>query len=362
MAENSDDTNESTNMFIRLHDILLKENGNFINQSCNSDILIFLGIDNEKYDCNARINPELYSIQPNEEDDEIAAPPPIETCERVVDDDISSNKYEIKVKNIDGLSKEQLRDKFESVGNFKDLTLINYEDLRYAVVEYSTEKSAIEAIKTFNGLENNDKKMHVYWNNEMKIRIEFEYEYKLIINNLSKAASKEKIKNILSIAGETKSIEIDRSSNKAEVEFYDKETLYNAVEYLNDDVYIDDIKIDVNEYITKKMKCNNHHQYQKYGDRQRYTVFVGCLSEDVNEDDLEKAFQVVGKVESVKIFRQRENSKSPDYAYVNFVDKESIDKAVKDLNGLGINGRFITVQYCKKKKNYNKDNSYSCKS
>lgn len=76
------------------------------------------------------------------------------------------------------------------------------------------------------------------------------------------------------------------------------------------------------------------------------TVFVGCLSESVKEEDLIKLFGGYGDIEAIKIFRSNNNR---DYAYINFKDQKSVDEVVRILNGVNINGRYITVQYGKKK-------------
>ena len=72
-------------------------------------------------------------------------------------------------------------------------------------------------------------------------------------------------------------------------------------------------------------------------------IYVGNLSWDLNEFDLQNLFDEFGRVESVKIILDRETNRSKGFGFVEMADGDAASKAISVLNGKEVNGRNIRV-------------------
>src|SRR5438552_3554462 len=75
-------------------------------------------------------------------------------------------------------------------------------------------------------------------------------------------------------------------------------------------------------------------------------IFVGNLSFQTSENDLNDLFTQFGEVESVKIITDRDTGRSKGFAFVAMGD-DSAEKAISQLNGKELNGRALTVNEAK---------------
>ena len=71
-------------------------------------------------------------------------------------------------------------------------------------------------------------------------------------------------------------------------------------------------------------------------------VFVGNLSYQTTDSDLNDLFSQFGEVESVSIITDRDTGRSKGFGFVAMGD-ESAEKAISQLNGTELNGRALTV-------------------
>src|SRR5881392_1231487 len=71
-------------------------------------------------------------------------------------------------------------------------------------------------------------------------------------------------------------------------------------------------------------------------------MFVGNLSFQTSENDLNDLFGQFGEVESVSIITDRDTGRSKGFGFVAMGD-ESAEKAISQLNGTELNGRALTV-------------------
>ena len=69
----------------------------------------------------------------------------------------------------------------------------------------------------------------------------------------------------------------------------------------------------------------------------RYTLTISNLSDNVNESELEDICSQFNGFQSLVI--------NPGYAYVNFTNRESAQKAMEHMNKLNLNGQEITVKF-----------------
>lgn len=72
-------------------------------------------------------------------------------------------------------------------------------------------------------------------------------------------------------------------------------------------------------------------------------LFVGSLSYQATDDDLQSAFAAVGQVVSAKVIMDRETGRSKGFGFVEMSTEEEAQKAVKELNGKEIAGRPVVV-------------------
>lgn len=72
-------------------------------------------------------------------------------------------------------------------------------------------------------------------------------------------------------------------------------------------------------------------------------IYVGNLSYEATEADIENAFNEFGKVKSVNIVKDRETGRSRGFGFVEMHDKQAGQNAIDALNLKQIAGRAITV-------------------
>src|SRR6476646_5201672 len=71
-------------------------------------------------------------------------------------------------------------------------------------------------------------------------------------------------------------------------------------------------------------------------------IFVGNLSFNTTEGDLDGLFGQVGTVESVSIITDRATGRSKGFGFVE-MSNEDADAAIQKLNGTELGGRSLTV-------------------
>lgn len=81
----------------------------------------------------------------------------------------------------------------------------------------------------------------------------------------------------------------------------------------------------------------------------RMNIFVGNLSKEVTDRDLEQAFGEFGHVKSVKIIRDMFSGESKGFGFVEMSDTASAQKAMNELNTREIKGKKIAVNEARPK-------------
>jgi len=72
-------------------------------------------------------------------------------------------------------------------------------------------------------------------------------------------------------------------------------------------------------------------------------IYVGNLSYEVTEEDLQKAFGAYGQVESAKIIKDTYTGRSKGFGFVEMPSKAESQAAIDGLNGKELAGRTLTV-------------------
>ena len=72
-------------------------------------------------------------------------------------------------------------------------------------------------------------------------------------------------------------------------------------------------------------------------------IYVGNLSFDATEADVEHAFSQYGDVRTVSIVKDRDTGRSRGFGFVEMHDRQAGQQAIEGLNLTQIAGRAVTV-------------------
>ena len=72
-------------------------------------------------------------------------------------------------------------------------------------------------------------------------------------------------------------------------------------------------------------------------------IYVGNLSYEVTEEDLKKAFETFGDVDSAKVIKDKYTGRSKGFGFVMMPDKAKAESAIQGLNGKDLKGRNLNV-------------------
>jgi len=72
-------------------------------------------------------------------------------------------------------------------------------------------------------------------------------------------------------------------------------------------------------------------------------IFVGNLSYQTRQDELESAFSAYGAVERVSVVTDRDTGQPRGFAFIEMTNKNEADNAIAGLNGADLNGRAMNV-------------------
>ena len=76
-------------------------------------------------------------------------------------------------------------------------------------------------------------------------------------------------------------------------------------------------------------------------------IYVGNLSFQLSENDLNSAFEEYGRVDSTKIITDRETGRSKGFGFIEMPNQEEAEKAIEGLNGKELEGRAVKVNESK---------------
>src|SRR5438477_11106788 len=78
-------------------------------------------------------------------------------------------------------------------------------------------------------------------------------------------------------------------------------------------------------------------------------IYVGNLSFETTDADLNDMFSQVGQVESAQMIRDRDTGRSKGFGFVEMTDDAAAAKAIQQFNGKEVNGRALTVNEARPK-------------
>jgi cold-inducible RNA-binding protein len=80
-------------------------------------------------------------------------------------------------------------------------------------------------------------------------------------------------------------------------------------------------------------------------------LYVGNLSFNTSNQDLNTIFGEIGTVESTNIIEDRDTGRSRGFGFVEMSSKEEGQKAISELNGKEVDGRELKVNEAKPQEN-----------
>ncbi len=84
-------------------------------------------------------------------------------------------------------------------------------------------------------------------------------------------------------------------------------------------------------------------------------LFIGSLSWNTTDRDLEDAFSRFGEISEAKVITDRESSRSRGFGFVTYQDDAAADAAKEEMNGKELDGRTITVDEARERSRDNRD-------
>jgi RNA recognition motif-containing protein len=80
-------------------------------------------------------------------------------------------------------------------------------------------------------------------------------------------------------------------------------------------------------------------------------LYVGNLSFDAGENDLQELFASQGEVVSAKVITDRETGRPRGFGFVEMAQAEDAQKAIENLNGKDFMGRPLKVNVAQPREN-----------
>jgi RNA recognition motif-containing protein len=62
-------------------------------------------------------------------------------------------------------------------------------------------------------------------------------------------------------------------------------------------------------------------------------IYVGNISQDINEKDLKKSFSIFGQVENVVIIKDKVTGESRGFGFIKMLSRDNMESAIKGLDG-----------------------------
>jgi RNA recognition motif-containing protein len=87
----------------------------------------------------------------------------------------------------------------------------------------------------------------------------------------------------------------------------------------------------------------------KFPERKSMKIYVGNLSYDVAESDLEQAFGEFGAVTSVNLLKDKQTGESKGFGFVEMAEVSEGQTAIKEMNGKEFMGRELKVDQAKER-------------
>ena len=79
-------------------------------------------------------------------------------------------------------------------------------------------------------------------------------------------------------------------------------------------------------------------------------LYIGNLSFDMSDEDLNEAFSEFGEIVSATVVKDRVSGRSRGFGFVEFAEEESAQSAKEAMNGKELKGRSLKVDSAREQK------------
>jgi RNA recognition motif-containing protein len=73
------------------------------------------------------------------------------------------------------------------------------------------------------------------------------------------------------------------------------------------------------------------------------TIYVGNINYSLGEDEIRKIFEIIGKIDAIKVVRDKRTGRSKGFCFIDMPDKKEGMEAIKTLDGKAVAGRNLRV-------------------
>ncbi len=80
-------------------------------------------------------------------------------------------------------------------------------------------------------------------------------------------------------------------------------------------------------------------------------IYVGNIPQTGSEDAIRKEFSVYGQVDEVKLIKDHFSGELRGFGFVQMPDASEAANAIKEINGIELNGRKLVVNEAKPRNN-----------
>ncbi len=95
------------------------------------------------------------------------------------------------------------------------------------------------------------------------------------------------------------------------------------------------------------------------GKNETMNIYVGNLSYDATDNDLQTAFSAYGSVRTAQVVKDRETGRSRGFGFVEMDNQAEAESAIRGLNGTDLRGRSLTVNQAKPQAERSERRGYS---
>lgn len=88
-------------------------------------------------------------------------------------------------------------------------------------------------------------------------------------------------------------------------------------------------------------------------------IYVGNLSFNASEDDLNQAFAAFGTVSSASIIKDKFTGQSRGFGFVEMPNADEAKAAIQGMNGKDLKGRALTVNEARPKEDRSSSGGYN---
>jgi len=271
------------------------------------------------------------------------------------------------IKNLDkSIDNKALHDTFSAFGNILSCKVVldeNGQSRGYGFVHFESAEAAENAIKKFNGVLMNGKKVYVGHHISKRER-DSKAEWlrqnytNVYVKNLDPSVTDEEMLDLFKPFGEITSHMLAKDAEGKSrgfgfVNFKEHDQAVKAVEALQDKefkgktIYVGRAqkKSERQEELARKIEAQRQERLNKYQD---VNLYIKNLDDSIDDEKLRQIFAPYGTITSAKVVAD-EKGNSKGFGFVCFSAPEEALKALNEVNGRMISGKPIYVALAQRK-------------